>query len=167
MPPGARVALCITGQLRSLAYTWVQDALRSAVLEPLVPASFMQVSGEQKGPITSDVESDRAEYTSLAEVRRIVSTIRPVGLALRDDAEILAESAQSPAFETLARTEARSGRGASCGPYSSCAPLLLRFAACARDIKKLERWRRAAFSWVMQTRPDLLWSCRFPDLALW
>jgi hypothetical protein len=97
------------------------------------------------------------QFTSQYELDMVVRALDPVGLALQDDAEVL-RSWKLPYDAPSMRV---------C-PKSSCPTLLLRMAGCASDILRLEAEPgRRRFRWVVRSRPDLLWTCRLPDVSQW
>ena len=176
-PAGATIALCYTGQLRTLAYSWMLENVAAALLRPLQPAVFLRVS-RQTNTVSmharrrcaaaaggSNAESLREReracaepgYTSQRELDAVLRALNPVGVALQDDTEVLRS------FGLQKSAAPRAGCGGS-----SCGTLLLRMAGCASDVLALEAEPgRARFRWVIRSRPDLLWACRLPDASQW
>lgn len=142
-PSGAQAALCLAGELRTLAtYPWLQDHWRAAVLRPLHnPAVFMHVSTQCtmnccKSPLGA---GQCIGKTSELELAALIAAFQPVGLRVT---------------ASESRHDARDDQE-------------MRHVACAAGIERLEAERAMPFKWVLRSRPDLIFECLLPDLSLW
>ena len=158
-PAKSSVAVCMAGQLRTLHLPAVVDNFERHVVRPLRPALFLHVSRERR--IFKGIRSSRgtAGPTSGAEFEWILTQLRPVGVRLMDDADLLRS-------HNLTRRGGDATGHVAC-QWSSCVPLLLRFAGCAEDIERFEVESGSQLPWILRTRPDLMWSCELPALATW
>ncbi|EOD04821.1 hypothetical protein EMIHUDRAFT_107504 [Emiliania huxleyi CCMP1516] len=167
-PPSAPAAVCLAGQLRVLSNAWLQDNLLDAVLRPLRAALFMHVSRQSRSCGTRGMRWTRvlvdcaspAALTSRAALDAIVHRIAPASMSLLDDELLLRQHKLS-----VASAPGVFRRTAVGCPYSTCAPLLLRYAGCASDVERFEAERGQQFRWIVRARPDLLWHCRLPDIT--
>ncbi|EOD39279.1 hypothetical protein EMIHUDRAFT_122071 [Emiliania huxleyi CCMP1516] len=158
-PPSAPAAVCLAGQLRVLSNAWLQDNLLDAVLRPLRAALFMHVSRQSRSCGTRGMRWTRvlvdcaspAALTSRAALDAIVHRIAPASMSLLDDELLLRQHKLS-----VASAPGVFRRTAVGCPYSTCAPLLLRYAGCASDVERFEAERGQQFRWIVRARPDLL-----------
>lgn len=130
-PPRARAALCLAGELRTLAtYPWMHEHWRAAVLRPLQnPAVFMHVSTECTKHCCQILAPPRGKcvgWTTELELAALLAAFQPVGLQVRANASRTA-SKDRP----------------------------MRHAGCAVDVARLEAERGMQFEWVLCARPDL------------
>ena len=136
----------------------VLDNFERHVVRPLQPALFLHVSRERSNHFQEARNRGKVGLTSSAEFEAILTQLRPVGVRLVDDKVLLRSHNLTRRGDTARRVECE---------WSSCVPLLLRFAGCADDIERFEVERRRQLPWILRTRPDLMWSCELPAFATW
>ena len=147
-------AVCIAGQLRTFVLPWVLDHWQAAVFTPLAADLFLQVSPEGGGVVYETLTAPR-------DVRLVRQQLRPVRFQLLTDADVLASINMSVNTSRRVHFSRKLLHGGIVGT------LTLRWERCLSDIEEVEAVRALRYTWIVRARPDMVFRCALPPLALW
>jgi len=144
----ANVAVCIAGELRTFFEDDVFSGFRNAVINPLQPALFFQVTLVDHNRLSDWHHYPTSVFKPLPthdEALSRIQTLRPVHLHIASDEELT--------LHPLWR-----------GEHGIMPHWAFRWALCARAIESEERARGMQYDWIVRMRPDMTWHCSLPSL---
>jgi hypothetical protein len=140
VPENLKVAVCLTGALRTLPDPEMRTSFKHNVVDPLNADLFIVVhfdsSKERHGLSGSYPEEDIEGALSYLEPKRVKIT----------------KSRRLTSYFN---------------PHpKNCVPQLQNHKKCAHMVKKVEKEEMFEYDWILSTRPDLHWHEPFPMLGL-
>ena len=139
-----KVALCVAGEIRTFFQEDVQSNFKSALLDPLHPDLFFQVSVED----SSRLKPSPFKTVAVETARQRMLSLKPTQVNIATDLQLETHTLWL-------------------GDFIPFAHLSFRWSLCLNDIEDEEKRGGFQYQWIIRTRPDLIWTCSLPQQFTW